>query len=188
MLAVVVTALVPAAAAADSPTTTSTCDTGPFTQPFLSAKDSNWYTLMGGQTPGDFDGGGWTLTGGATIVPTQMGDGTDGHVLDMPSGSTAVSPTTCVTHEFPTSRMMVRNVRGSEGVFFYVSYLGTKTWTNPKNTGQVHGKGTGWTLSDPVNLQPYSDPGWQTVRITLKAGGNSSRFQVYDVYVDPRMK
>ncbi len=51
---------------------------------------------------------------------------------------------------------MVRDVVGSEGVFFYVGYEGTNTWTNPRNTGQVHGQQTAWTLSNPVNVQPSS--------------------------------
>jgi hypothetical protein len=82
---------------------------------------------------------------------------------------------------------MVRDVVGSEGVFFYVSYMGTNTWNVPKNTGQVHGSGTAWTLSDPVNMQPNNLAGWQPVRITLIPGGKTSDFQVYNLDIDPRM-
>jgi hypothetical protein len=178
----------PATAMAETPTTTSSCPTGVFTQPFLVVGDSNWYSLMHGQTVDNFDGTGWTLRGGATIAQTTLPNGKAADVLDLPSGSKAVSPTTCVTQYYPRARMMVRNLKGSEGVFFYVSYLGTSTWDKPKNTGQVHGSGTAWTAADPVNLQPYKVAGYQTVRFTFKPGGNSSRFQLYNVYVDPRMK
>jgi hypothetical protein len=189
-LAVVIAAVASnAAKAATSTVDTSMCNTNPLlTQPFLSVGDHNYYTLIPGQTPDSFDGTGWTLTGGAQLLSTTLGDGATGSVLDLPSGSKAVSPTICVTSAYPTARMMVRDLVGSEGVFFYVSYAGTSTWNTPKNTGQVHGAGTAWTLSGSVNLQPYNVTGWQPVRFTLIPGGKSSNFEVYNFYVDPRMK
>ena len=65
-------------------------------KPLLSFGDSNWYTLTPGESLDNFDGGGWTLTGGAQIQTTDLADGQTGSVLDLPSGSTAVSPTICV--------------------------------------------------------------------------------------------
>jgi hypothetical protein len=186
-VAVAAFAAVPAQAATAS-VDTSMCSAPELSQPFLSANDSNWYTLAPGESPDNFDGAGWGLSGGAQIITTTLSDGSTGSVLDLPSGSKAVSPTICVTSEYPTARTMVRNVAGSEGVFFYVSYDGTNTWNNPKNTGQVHGSNTAWTLATPVNLQPYNVSGWQPMRITLIPGGKTSVFQVYDLYVDPRMR
>jgi hypothetical protein len=167
---------------------TSMCSDQLFSQPFLSVRDSNWYTLVPGQSTNSFDGAGWTLSGGAKIVSTTLADGSKVSVLDLPSGSKATSPTICVTSLYPTARADVRNVIGSEGVFFYVSYEGTNTWDTPKNTGQVHGSGTAWTPVTPVNLQPYNIAGWQPMRITLIPGGKSSEFQLYNLYVDPRMR
>jgi hypothetical protein len=184
----VVAAVCAPAAVGETPTTTSSCPTYQFTQAFSWAKDSNWYTLMSGQTVDNFGGNGWTLSGGASVTTTPLANGKTGSVLDLPSGSMAVSPTICVTRDYPRARMMVRNVKGSEGVFFHVSYLGTSTWDKPKNTGQVHGSGTAWTAADPINLQPYGVSGYQTVKFTFKPGGKTSRFQVYNVYIDPRMK
>lgn len=178
-------AAVPAQAATVADT--SMCSTPVFSQPFLSLGDRNWYTLVPGQSDNNFDGAGWTLSGGARIVTTRLADGSTSSVLDLPSGSKAVSPTICVTSSYPTARAMVRNVVGSEGVFFYVSYQGTSTWETPKNTGQVHGSGTAWTAVTPVNLQPYNAAGWQPMRITLVPGGKTSDFQLYNLYVDPRM-
>jgi hypothetical protein len=166
---------------------TSICSTPEFSQPFLYAGDSNFYTLLPGESPGSFDGEGWELSGGAGVVTSTLADGSTTQVLDLPSGSKAVSPTICVTSLYPTARTMVRNAKGSEGVFFYVSYQGTKTWQTPKNTGQVHGSGTAWTLATPVNLQPEKLFGWQPMRVTLIPGGKTSEFQIYDMYVDPRM-
>ena len=180
-------AAVPAQAATTS-VDTSACSNPLLTQPFLSAKDSNWYTLLPGETPGNFDGTGWTLTGGAKVVTTTLADGSTTSVLDLPSGSQAASPTVCVTSDYPTARAMVQDVAGAEGVFFYVSYAGTNTWNTPKNTGQVHGSGTAWTLATPVNLQPFNTTGWQPMRVTLVPGGKTSDFRVYNVYLDPHAR
>jgi len=170
-----------------SPVDTSGCTTGALSQPFASAHDSNWYTLMPGESAGNFDGNGWALTGGAKLVTTTLADGTVGTVLDLPSGSTAVSPVMCVTSAYPTARTMVRNVAGGDGVHFKVAYAGTQTWAQPQETGQVHGRATGWTLSDNVNVHPANNvTGWQPVRFTLVAGGKTSDFEVYNFYVDPR--
>lgn len=163
---------------------TSSCTAPALTQPFLSAKDSNWYTLTPGETPGSFNGAGWTLSGGASIKPGQSGAGS---VLDLPSGSQAVSPPVCVASDYPTARTMVRDVAGSEGVQVYVAYAGTRTESQAQNTGQVHGQQSAWSLSNTFNIHPGNLPGWQLVRFTLVPGGRSSDFQVYDFYVDPHM-
>jgi hypothetical protein len=184
MLAALMLAGVAAGAARAEITSTSECAEAELSQHFLPQNDSKLYAQVPGQDGAGFNGAGWTLSGGASIVPTSV-SGRSVKALDLPSGSKAVSPTVCVTKDFPTARTMVRNVVGSEGVFFYVSYAGTKTWNTPKNTGQFHGSGTAWSLADPINLQPYSDAGWQLVKFTLIPGGKTSRFQVYDFWVDP---
>ena len=99
-----------------------------------------------------------------------------------------VSPNFCITQEYPKARAIVRNVVGSEGVSFYVSYLGTSSWETPKNTGQVHGSGTAWTPVTPVNMQPYGVEGWQVVKLTLVPGGTKSDFQLYNLYIDPYVR
>jgi hypothetical protein len=168
--------------------TAADCSVPTVTQPFLSWGDPGYYVLVPGQVPNNFTGDGWALTGGASVVTTRLADGSTGTVLDLPSGSRAVSPTTCVGSTYPTARTMVRNVVGGEGVQFYVSYQNTPTGLTPKNTGQVHGSGTAWTLSTPVNLQPGKLPGWQLARFTFVPGGKSSDFQIYNFYIDPYRK
>jgi hypothetical protein len=176
----------PAAQAATSPAKeTSQCKEPTLTQPFLSANDSNYYVLAPGQTPDNFEATGWTLSGGASIKATTLADGAKGYALDLPSGSKAVSPTFCVTSLYPTARTFVRDLSGSQGVYLNVSYEGTATWEKPKNTGQVHGNGTAWTLSTPVNLQPENVTGWQILRLTLVPGGTKSDFQLSNLYIDP---
>ena len=90
-----------------------------------------------------------------------------------------------MTSLYPTARTLVRDLAGSQGVYLNVSYEGTTTWNKPKNTGQVHGSGTAWTLSTPVTLQPENVTGWQVLRLTLVPGGTKSDFQLYNLYIDP---
>lgn len=186
-----VAALVPAAAATAQVTSTADCTDPAISQPFLSYKDTSWYFLAPGgdfSTPAAVADAGWQLSGGASIVSTTKPDGTTGYVLDLPSKATAVTPVMCVTKDDPLARMFVRDVVGGEGVQFFVSYAGTPTWTKPKSTGQVHGGAMQWQAIAPVNLQPYSVSGWQLVTFTFVAGGTTSRFQISDVWVDPKMR
>jgi hypothetical protein len=177
-----------------TPVDTSTCTAPTLTQPFLSWQDSNWYALAAGQTVDSFNGAGWVLSGGAKIVTTTLADGATGSVLDLPSGSKAVSPTICLTSDYPSARMMVSNLSGSNGatVDFSVSYAGTSSATSPLQTGTFkttgyEGVSGGWERSDPVALQPSSSPGWQPMQITLTPSGPKN-FEVYNLYVDPRAK
>ncbi len=194
-LGVVVVALGAAPAhAATTPVNTSMCSTPVFSQPFLAWQDTNSYTLVSGQTAGNFNGAGWVLSGGATIVTTTLSDGTTGSVLDLPAGSKAVSPTICVESNYPDARMMVSNLSGSNGgkMDFAVSYAGTSSAITPQQTGTFKTTGNqgvsgGWLLSAPSDMQPGSAPGWQPMQITLTPSGpKKSEFQIYNLYVDPR--
>ena len=175
------------AAIVPTPVDTSHCADPTLSQPFLEANDSNWYTLTRGQSVDYFDADGWTLSNGAGLVNTSLAKGNDGSVLDLPSGATAVSPVMCVNDTYTSARTMVRDVVGKDGVTFAVSYVGTKTWTKPKTTGKIEGDPV-WGISDPVGLKPVKDDGWQLVQFTFTAGGKSSESQIYNFYVDPRMK
>ena len=174
------------ASAATTPVPTASCPAPALSQPFLNLGDSNYYTLAPGGAFSDPSGDGWSLSGGAKIERSLQPDGTTGEVLDLPSKAEAVSPVMCISSSFPTARLSVRNVVGSEGVFFYVSYANGTSWTTPKNTGQFHGQQNAWTLSNPMNVQPENTPGWQQVRFTFIAGGTTSDFQVKNFWVDPR--
>jgi hypothetical protein len=176
-----------ALAATTTPVDTSACSAPQLTQAFLPTHDNNWYTLVPGQTVDGFTGTGWTLSGGAQIAASSLSGGAPRSVLDLPSGSSAISPPMCVSSDYPTARTMVRDVAGSEGVHVSVAYAGTKTADKPQNVGQVHGTQSAWTASHPFNVHPGNLPGWQMVQFTLTAGGKSSDFQISNFWVDPRM-
>jgi hypothetical protein len=194
-LGVVIAALGAAPAqAATTPVDTSMCTTPVFSQPFLSWRDTNSYTLVSGQSADNFSGAGWVLSGGASLVTTTLADGTTGSVLDLPTGSQAVSPTICVASDYPDARMMVSNLSGSNGgeMDFAVSYAGTSSATTPQQTGTFkttsnQGVSGNWLLSAPADMQPGSAPGWQPMQITLTPSGpKKTDFQIYNLYVDPR--
>jgi hypothetical protein len=163
----------------------ATCTAPALTQPFLPFGDSNEYALPPGESFDNFSGSGWTLSGGAKLVTTKLQDGTTGSVLDLPSGATAVSPAVCVTNEYPTARTMVRNVTGSAGVNLSVIYPAVST--KPVNAGTITGSGTQWSLPAALNISPSSVSGWQLAQFTLTASGSSSEYQLYNLYLDPRM-
>jgi hypothetical protein len=176
-----------AATTTATPVDTSACSVPQFTQAFLPIRDSNWYTLVPGQTVNSFNGAGWTLSGGARVASSRLANGSSGGVLDLPSGSSAVSPPMCVSSYYPTARTMVRDVAGYEGVHISVAYAGTKTASLPQTVGQVHGTQSAWTASNQFNVHPGTLPGWQLVKFTLTPGGQSSDFEIYNFWVDPRM-
>lgn len=171
-------AIAPAANADVTPVWSTACGDPALSQPFLASGDSSCYALMPGESPDSFSATGWTLSGGATITSTTLSDGAPGPVLNLPSGSTAISPPVWINSSDPTARTMVRDVVGAEGVFFYISYP-NQPW---KNTGQFHGQGTAWTLSNPINLQTNGLTSWQLAQFKFVAGGNTSDFQIYNFY------
>ncbi len=170
-----------------TPVDTSWCAQASFSQAFAPFGDFGFYTLIPGQSVNAFLGTGWTLTGGASIVNVTLANGTTGPVLNVPSGSSAISPPMCVSSDYPTGRTMIRDVSGHSGVQFYVSYEGTKTWVKPRTTGRVRGNSTAWTISPRFDLHPYHTTGWQIVRFRLSAGPHPGDYQLYNIYVDPHM-
>ena len=173
-------------ASSEPPVETVPCELQPFSQPFLFVKDSHDYIPVPGEAPDDFEGTGWTLSGGARVVDTTLADGSTGGVLELPGGSHAVSPTFCVTNAYPTARAMMQSVVGAQGIFFYVSYEGTASWTSPKNTGSIKGASAAFVPTGSVNMQPPNSTSWQRVRVTLVPGGNSlSLYRLYNLYIDP---
>jgi hypothetical protein len=55
-------------------------------------------------------------------------------------------------------------------------------------SGELNPSGSGWTLSDPFDVQPTAKPGQQHVRFTFTAAGTGSEYQIYNFYVDPRFR
>ena len=149
------------------------------TQAYSAWGDSSWYTLTPGQTPGDFNGNGWILLGGARITTTQLDDGTTGHVLRLPAGSQAISPMFCVDPTYRTARAMTRTVNGTANASLFTTYARGRTAAN-----SVSGS-TAWNPTPSLDLQPNSAGGWQLAKFTFSAGPNRGDLEVYNLYIDP---
>jgi hypothetical protein len=166
------------------------CPGQAFAQPFEALKDSNYYTLVeGSQFNGPEEG--WELQNGASIVGGTRPDGSEGGVLDLPSGAYAISPVVCVTLQYPTARAWVQNVEGGGGVTVGVYYPGVKTSATGQPVGQLNAKKNGgWELSSPFNVKPQlagSEEGTREVRFIFANLAKGSDFHVSGLYVDPRM-
>jgi hypothetical protein len=177
-----------AASPAHAATTTldaSSCSPPPVFQPFLSWGDSHWYAMVPGENLDNFAGTGWTLSGGAKLTTQTLADGHTGLVLDMPSGSKAVSPEMCIGDGYPIAKTIIRYGSGDSGSVAFTPYdltTGTKL-----GTMQLPGSAK-WSLTPPVNVLPGAISGWHIMQFTYVAGGKNSDFQIYDFGVDPRMR
>jgi hypothetical protein len=164
---------------------TSSCTAPTLSTPFASSHDSALYAALPGESVDSFTGTGWILGGGAKIVTTKLADGTSGSVLDLLAGSYAISASACVTNLYPTARLMVKSVSGSPTVELDVAYLSASP--SFTKTGAITATTT-WSLSPVLNINPSPASGWQLAWFSLVNTGTSGEMQVYDLYVDPRMK
>ncbi len=84
------------------------CSTPALSKPFISWWDFAEYELTGG---GDFEGPGWTLSGGAQLAQGSepyAATGTLGaHSLSLPAGASAQSPLVCVDAGYPSVRFFI---------------------------------------------------------------------------------
>jgi hypothetical protein len=179
-------ALADGTAAMPSGVFTASCTDPLLSQPFASLGDPNYYTLVPGENDDSFDGTGWRLFGGANIQSQTLADGGTGNVLDLPRGSVAISPLTCVNTSYVSARAVISDVGGDGNLEYFVSYPGTG---GSIDSGSVTGglPGGGWSPSDPWQLNPPGDGAWVLARFHFVApfGDRGDEVQLYDLYVDP---
>jgi hypothetical protein len=166
------------------------CPGQTFSQPFAALGDANYYTLVEGS---EFDQGaqGWTLLGGARVLEGSRPDGSQGGVLDLPSGSIAVSPPVCVTLQYPSARTWTQTLQGGGSLTMAVAYNLTRGALGlpSVNVGSVAASGEGWEASRSLELQPQlggREEGVRNVRFVFVAGGRHADYRVSGLYVDPR--
>jgi hypothetical protein len=166
-----------------------TCPGQIFSQPFTSLGDYNHYTLVPGS---EFNNPpeGWEFQGGASVVSSTLPSGESGAALDLPSGSVAVSAPICVTSAYPTARVYTLDGEGGAYVTVSVSYVHTRSETDPKQVAYVQNAQSGsWAASEAFNIRPkLGGKGEETheLRFVFAAGG--SDVHIYGLYVDPWMR
>jgi hypothetical protein len=169
-------------------TPVSECAPSAMSQPFIGLADLRSYVLAPNGTFSDPSGGGWQFTGGAQVVSASRPVIGTGGVLDLPAGSTALSPLMCVDLDYPTARTWTG---GTGSLKINVVYPDAKKGLTPKSVGDIRGLATGsWKLSSDFNVNPQMAgkyAGWRRVSFQLTNTGKSS-VQVDDFFVDPRMR
>jgi hypothetical protein len=171
-------------------TVSASCEGQTFSQPFEAFGDENSYTLVpGSQFNGPEEG--WTLSGGAKIVTVTRPDGSTGGVLELPKNSEAVSPPMCVTLMYPTARVWMAAVAETRGsVKTQVVYSTAKGVAVARTVAKLQPEAA-WSPSETFEVRPElggNAEGPRPVRFVFGAKSDKEAFELYDLYVDPRMR
>jgi hypothetical protein len=170
-LALVASALLAAAFFAGS---AQACSYPEGDQVFSGWGDPRSYVLA---PDGDFaaDGAGWTLTDGAAVASQS---------LALPAGSSALSPSICISRDTPFLRSMARD-SGIPGAKLQVEIVYEEL---DESRGRVvaRDKQEDWDPTQPLG-QNFGlvtlDGGDSSVRVRFTAVGGD--WQVDDIYIDP---
>jgi hypothetical protein len=164
--------------------------------PFAAWGDSSKYTLA---PNGSLELGamGWSLAGGARVVPQNNTLRSGSYSLSLPAGASATSPAACVKLADPASRFFLRNSGVSTGKLKveiqYKSLLGLLPMT--ATLGYVTAGGTwqpspkyGHVLVNVLATLGLNKNLSASLRFRFTAVGTGSSFQVDDLFVDPLLQ
>jgi len=162
------------------------CPSSPTTQALAQFGDSAAYSLLSGSS---FESGapGWSLSD-AELVGGSGANGGSHSLVIQPNGL-AVSPTLCVSGEYPSFRLFARKVGG--GSFGTALNVSLRWWAGmfPHETrvGSL-APGSSWTLSPALELAgalPLQNQ-WSTLNVNLVFQPSSGgAYAIDDVYIDP---
>lgn len=161
-------------------------------QVFKPWGDLSFYVLA---PDGGFEAGGsgWSLSGGATAVEGNesfyLNDPSDAKSLALPAGSSAVSPSVCMSIDTPTFRLFARNTGDPastlrvEATYPLLGLIRTKTLSTVK-------AGPAWAPAQPMStvLTLSTIVGTLTpsaIKIRITPVGSGGKWQVDDLYIDP---
>jgi hypothetical protein len=190
-VATIALALAPTAPAHAALISTGACDGAALTQPFAPWGDSSAYKLIPG---GDFEGAlnGWTLEGGAAVVsgsePYAASGRLGSHSLNLPAGSSAQTPYTCVNAAYPTVRLFARNTRPLATVLVSLVYRLPLLGAVAVPVGAVLASGTWQPTLPMLTLSAVTGAlGGGTAQVALRFTALGGPSQIDDVFVDPRV-
>jgi hypothetical protein len=170
-------------------TTSASCEGQTFSQSFEAFGDYNYYTLVAGSQFNSPEEG-WELTGGARILSATRPDGSIGGTLQLPKGAAAVSPPVCVTLQYPSARVWLRKGELGGSLTTLVAYTSTKGTAVIETVAKLQA-GSAWKPSEPFAVRPElggESEGARPVRFVFTSKSErESSFQLYGLYVDPRM-
>jgi hypothetical protein len=165
------------------------CQGKPTSEAFAPFGDSAAYSLAPG---GSFESGaeGWSLAKAAVVTPNESYNVVPGtHSLAIAPGGVAASPWLCVSSEFPSFRLFVRQLSGSPSESLHVSVRLINLLGLSVNTAvsEVHSDGS-WAPSPALALGesvPLWLPGTSAnLQLAFKAGSGGS-WAIDDVFIDP---
>jgi hypothetical protein len=163
------------------------CEARDFARVFKPWHDRALYTVAPG---GDFEtlAEGWTLEG-ATVAadssPFRLGAALGTSSLELPAGSSAVSPPICVERGFPSFRSVARSVSAERAVVKVQVLYGDG---RRKAAGRLK-PGADWTPTRKLSLAQgrFKIRRGRSAQVQLRFAVTSGTARVDDVYVDPRM-
>jgi hypothetical protein len=174
--------VVPAVASARCPSRASS-------KPFEEFGDHAHYALVEG---GSFEEGapGWSLSDATIIEENESFEvaGGGSHSLEIDSDGVAISPSFCVSSEYPSFRFVARRTSGYLGAL-NVIVRWTDAWgvTHDATSATVQ-LGTSWALTPVLRLSgvlPLWMPGSTlNVRLVFQPAWGAS-WAIDDVYIDP---
>ena len=162
------------------------CEERTFARVFEPWNDRRLYTLAPG---GDFEtqAEGWTLEGAtpaADSSPFVLGAALGASSLELPVGSTALSPPVCVERGFPSFRLAARTVSAEQAVVKVgVVYADGRV----KKTGSLK-PAADWAVTRKLSLAQgrFRVRRGESALVQLRFAVTAGTARVDDVYVDPR--
>ena len=139
---------------------------------------------------------GWVLTGGARVIsgnePWKIGGASHTNALDLPGGSAAITAPICIDETYPHFRLFVRNT-GPIKAALKIEVLYYDTKGNITNTKPVEYKTptTAWQPTGLVGINVFTSKttvAAAPVAFRFTPTVKDARFQIDDVYVDPRAR
>jgi len=163
------------------------------TDVFAPWGDRHDYTLTpdGGLESG---GDGWTLDDGAAVVEGnetfQVGGAADHQSLSLPAGSSATTPSFCVSKKEDTVRLFVRTNSGRNArLKVEVLYTDVVRGKDSERIARLQADRR-WDATDRLEIElPRARGRLYTANVALRFTPlDDDGFQVDDVYVDPRLR
>jgi hypothetical protein len=155
------------------------CNSAVLTRPFAPWWDPAWYELAPG---GDFEESAWALSGGAQRVsggePYAATGAPGSWSLELPAGSSAQSPPTCVDAAYPSVRFFIAGP-GSVLVSLLVGNLEIPAGVAVASPGWAP---TPVMLASSAVVAALSDG---VAQVSLRIRALTGDPQLDDVYVDP---
>ena len=174
-----------------SPTPTTARPQPTLSQTFAPLGDHGLYTPV--RNAGLENGAtGWTLAGGAAVVagnePWKIGGAADGHALDLPAGSSAVTAAALHRRDLPplpAVRPQRRLAKGSSrSTSSTTTAKGNLSTPSPSTTRRRRPPGSRPARSASTS-SGQDDRAAAPVAFRFTPTGKDAAFQIDDVYVDP---